>query len=377
MMPRFCSACKLQSSPGAEACVKCGKTFPRVSGAAEPKRPQIPEGRPTRAMGPRGRVDPRLAPSSSASQEVILAKTKRMRALAELNEDLPTQRLVKDDDPPTRAVGTARPAATSPGAKSPEAKSPGATTQSSPGVTTGPSPGPASSATTRRRFKAEDVRAFLCCEPFRPLPLVADHPVVTLGRSRGADLVLPHESVSRTHALVRVLGDAVTVEDRSTYGTHVNGKRVRESPVVVGDVIQVGPYLISVRDRPERSASEMGEEVTRPFRTLGATSEALHGKLERVSLAEVLQTIEFNEKTGTLRVFDDRGVESVLVVYEGAPVYAENEKLRDAEVVHHMLALKRGEFSFQTKIEAGEMSMQGETLTGILLDHSRRVDEAQ
>lgn len=226
-----------------------------------------------------------------------------------------------------------------------------------------------------RKLRPEQIKAYLCCEPFRAVPLAEGHPVA-LGRSRTSDLVLPHESVSRTHALVRVLGDTITLEDKSTYGVHLNGERIQQGPIQIGDMIQVGPYMVAVRDVPDRTAEQMGEEVTRPLRTLGSTSEAMHGRLERVSLAEVLQTIEFNKKTGTLRVFDDAGVASTLVVYEGAPVYAESEDLRDAEVVHHMLKLKRGQFSFSSKVEAGEMSMQGQTVTGILLDFSRLADEA-
>ena len=231
----------------------------------------------------------------------------------------------------------------------------------------------------RRRLRADDIKGFLCCEPFRPVPLADDRPMIMLGRSRNSDLVLPHESVSRAHAVIRVLGDEITLEDKSTYGTVVNGTRVREGTIEVGDVIQIGPYLISVRERPDRTASQMGEEVTRPLRTLSAqqTNEAMSGRLERVSLPEVLQTIEFNQKSGTLRVFDDLGVEAKLVVYEGAPMFAEKgEDLRGEAVVHYMLGLARGQFSFQTKVEAGEMTMEGVTLTGILLDFSRQQDEA-
>lgn len=226
-----------------------------------------------------------------------------------------------------------------------------------------------------RKLRPDQIKGYLCCEPFRAVPLAEGRPI-SVGRSRTADLVLPHESVSRTHALFRVLGETITVEDKSTYGLHLNGDRIQQGPVQVGDLIQLGPYVIAVRAVPDRTAQQMGEEVTRPLRTLGATSEAMHGRLERVSLAEVLQTIEFNKKTGTLRVFDDAGADSILVLYEGAPVYAESEGLRDAEVVHHMLKLKRGQFSFSSKVEAGEMSMQGQTVTGILLDFSRLADES-
>ncbi len=40
-----------------------------------------------------------------------------------------------------------------------------------------------------------------------------------------------------------------------------------------------------------------------------------------------------------------------------------------------MLSLERGNFSFMTKVEAGEMTMSG-TITSMLMEFARNADEA-
>ncbi|MEZ6187243.1 MAG: FHA domain-containing protein [Planctomycetota bacterium] len=216
---------------------------------------------------------------------------------------------------------------------------------------------------------AQRAIAWLRCAPFDPVP-VGVREVFNIGRSKQGDLVLSHPSVSRVHAVIRVSGKKLLLEDRSTYGTWVNGERIMSHALVVGDTITIGPYDVLVeRD----SKGDEDDSDTRPLRTF-ASSEAIGGRIERVSLAEVLQQMEFNQKTGTLSVFSDDGVTGTLVVYDGAPMYAEFGQDRDNQAVIGMLRLKKGSFSFLNKIEPGEMTMQG-TLTGILLEASRQQDE--
>lgn len=210
--------------------------------------------------------------------------------------------------------------------------------------------------------------AWLCCDPFSPVP-IGTKPVLTLGRGADCDMILPHESVSRVHAVVRSVGREMVLEDRSTYGTYLNGERVRSRPVAPGDTLRLGPYEIAVRIQPGRVVTE---DETKPLRTF-ETSEAMQGRLEKVSLAEVLQQIEFNEKTGTLRVWTD-DLQGQLTVYQGKPIWAELGDLDDEDAVIAMLKLERGNFSFMAKVEPGEQSMHG-TLTAILLEASRRQDE--
>tara|TARA_R110002072_G_scaffold297340_1_gene470082 strand:+ start:253 stop:1512 length:1260 start_codon:yes stop_codon:yes gene_type:complete len=417
-LARFCKRCKIQSPPGERACTSCGGQIspegPPRSDSGRHKAEQTTTRRPPARSGagrrPPGspKPPPRPAPPK-ISLHVLLGEEQEQQGPFEYHDFkrlvregrfTPASMVWKKGMPDWVAAATLevlKPLFEPPPASKPAPVKPAADVDTSEDETqrlrleqtkrldpaaanklramAAAIPSAQEAKAPTRKLRPEDVKAFLCCEPFRAVPLTEGKPI-SVGRSRTSDLVLPHESVSRTHALVRVLGDTITVEDKSTYGLHLNGERIQQGPIKIGDLIQLGPYMIAVRAVPDRTAQQMGEEVTRPLRTLGATSEAMHGRLERVSLAEVLQTIEFNQKTGTLRVFDDSGVASTLVVYEGAPVYAESEDLKDSAVVHHMLRLKRGQFSFSSKVEAGEMSMQGQTVTGILLDFSRLADEA-
>jgi len=69
---------------------------------------------------------------------------------------------------------------------------------------------------------------------------VGDEPMV-IGRLPECTLVLSDQNVSRRHAEIRRVGDAVVVTDLgSTNGTKVNGISVREQHLASGDEITVG-----------------------------------------------------------------------------------------------------------------------------------------
>jgi pSer/pThr/pTyr-binding forkhead associated (FHA) protein len=70
-------------------------------------------------------------------------------------------------------------------------------------------------------------------------------PTMRLGRSVGADVVLEHPSVSRRHALiVQRAGKFVLLDDRSTNGIYVNGRRVTEAELRHGDQITLGQVVV-------------------------------------------------------------------------------------------------------------------------------------
>jgi hypothetical protein len=76
---------------------------------------------------------------------------------------------------------------------------------------------------------------------------VLDRRAVVLGRSRECDIVLEDKSVSRRHAELVRHGDGFLLRDLdSTNGSAVNGKRIRESPVLPGDDITLGTVALTL-----------------------------------------------------------------------------------------------------------------------------------
>lgn len=86
----------------------------------------------------------------------------------------------------------------------------------------------------------------------RPLPEELRYDLeqdrVALGRGVGADVRLPHATVSEQHAVVRLDADGyVLVDGESTNGTRVNGEKVvagRKKKLQDGDRISIGVYEI-------------------------------------------------------------------------------------------------------------------------------------
>ena len=73
-----------------------------------------------------------------------------------------------------------------------------------------------------------------------------DH--IRVGREGTNELVLPYMEVSRYHSEFHISGNTITLTDRSTNGTYVNGERVFGKLVVnPGDRIGVGNCLLELR----------------------------------------------------------------------------------------------------------------------------------
>jgi phosphoserine phosphatase RsbU/P len=70
---------------------------------------------------------------------------------------------------------------------------------------------------------------------------VLNQPTTSLGRSPGQDIVLKDPHVSRQHAvIVREGDDYAIVDQRSSYGTYVNGERVDRAVLRDADLLQLG-----------------------------------------------------------------------------------------------------------------------------------------
>jgi pSer/pThr/pTyr-binding forkhead associated (FHA) protein len=214
---------------------------------------------------------------------------------------------------------------------------------------------------------SETTLGYLCCYPFPPVPLKRGDRFV-FGRTRSADIVLPHHSVSRRHGEIRVAGDKIVYEDLSSNGSFLNGKRLSgEVTLRVGDMLTIGPYDLELTLETEGAGVDRSRTSELDFSSL------ISGLLEETSIYEVLQGLEYNAKSGTLSILSGR-LRGALVVREGKPWFANLGDLRDDEAVLKMLELTEGRFIFSNTVEDGSRSMQSR-LTALLLEGSRQQDE--
>lgn len=219
--------------------------------------------------------------------------------------------------------------------------------------------------------------AWLTCAPFDPIPL-GPLPQLRIGRDKACDLCLPHPGVSRQHAVLRVLGRTIHLEDTSTYGTLVNGVKTQTRELRPGDRIAIGPYELRISGvGRENDPSASKGDGTREIRVDHGARQpmVMSGSLEMVPPIELLQGLEFNQKTGTLRVVTPEGLVGAVVVEEGRPLAAKLGQLQGDEAVLAIAQLRAGEFQVLAQLEqAGPTAAS--SLTELLLEANRRLDES-
>jgi hypothetical protein len=90
--------------------------------------------------------------------------------------------------------------------------------------------------------------------------------VFTVGRHPNNDLVLGDLSISRYHCQIRLRQGRYTIYDnQSRSGTFVNGQRIVEHTLRVGDVIRIGPSsLLYMEDRPDRTLTDTQHDLIPP-----------------------------------------------------------------------------------------------------------------
>ncbi len=131
----------------------------------------------------------------------------------------------------------------------------------------------------------------------REIDVTAD--VVTVGKSRQCDVVLPDESISRDHAEIRREGEGYRVVDNgSTNGTFVGSARVSDAFLSPGDVLGLGK--VQLRFIPREARAELLPSENQRFGEVLGRSLAMRkifGLVERVSATDV--TILLDGETGT------------------------------------------------------------------------------
>jgi hypothetical protein len=183
-------------------------------------------------------------------------------------------------------------------------------------------------------------------------PLTEGKPVV-VGRTGEPDMLLSDDLVSRRHARFLLQGSQLVVEDLgSTNGVFVNGKRVGQASLSLGDRVLIGSSILRVT---ERQAGAVDDAVSRQrLEALGAAEAAggaMTGKLEEVPLPDLLQLLQTSKKTGVLTV---QGAQlSRVLLRKGRVAYAvigDRHEVGPAKSLGRMLAWTSGTF----ELVAGE-----------------------
>jgi two-component system NtrC family sensor kinase len=111
-----------------------------------------------------------------------------------------------------------------------------------------------------------------------------DGPTIRIGREASNNIQLHDTEVSRHHAEIRRLDDAITISDaNSSNGTYVNGQRIKQCRLNSGDQLQMGSTLMLYTAPSEENKEDLAKAVK-----IGPTQEEDEGShiVQAVSQAE-------------------------------------------------------------------------------------------
>jgi len=85
--------------------------------------------------------------------------------------------------------------------------------------------------------------------------IVLDKELTTIGRKPDNDIVVDNQAVSGHHAVIKMEGNAVILEDlNSLNGTYINSQKVSKTELFDGDVILIGVHTLNVSCDRSRAA---------------------------------------------------------------------------------------------------------------------------
>ncbi len=101
--------------------------------------------------------------------------------------------------------------------------------------------------------------------------------------------------------------------------------------------------------------------------------KGFEGNLEDLTLVEVIQLLNLNKRSGTLRVESQEN--GVLVFQKGELIHAACGALQGEEAVNKLVTFKTGIFRFEPEMLQVEKNISGSTMN-VLLEACRLMDEA-
>ncbi|MBI3725205.1 FHA domain-containing protein [bacterium] len=208
-----------------------------------------------------------------------------------------------------------------------------------------------------------------------PPILLEDGKTFTFGRQPTCSLPIPSSRVSRLHAEIRWENEKPIVADKnSSNGTFVGGRPVKDHALADGDELEIGPFHCTYRFYdPSAAAAPAADAAMEGTNTIAFKGDLFAGRIGEGGITEVLQTLEFNAKTGTLDVAWREGIASI-TVDKGIPLCAKAGEHQDEDAIFYLLSLKEGRYTFSPEMAGAEKRMKL-SIGGILLEAARRQDE--
>lgn len=244
------------------------------------------------------------------------------------------------------------------------------------------------------------------------IPLQANVPM-TFGRDPSTEIHLPEKKVSRKHAAIRWIGNAnkVELEDlNSLNGTFVNGEQIHGRVYLHHkDRIQVGSFLMEYQDpdsessifelNPQKSDIRATGPISRdswesslasdiPIKQTPQTGGRLiAGRIEELSLPDLLQMLATTRKSGHLVVSTDRieglnetlsrpkGKVASLLIYKGDVISARLGDLEKEDAFYKLIGWRSGFFALFPHHDFSIPDPMQIPLEALLLDAMRVMDE--
>lgn len=219
---------------------------------------------------------------------------------------------------------------------------------------------------------------------------------VVIGRSTDLDMVLVDEMVSRRHAkLVLGAGKVELTDLDSTNGVFVNGERVRQASVGIGDRILVGSNILrlvqlesSGHSKPPTSSSSSEvplvtrRSVRRPRGESGADIR-MSGSLDEIPLPDLLQLFGSSRKDGVLWIDNGESVGRI-VLKTGRIRHAQidspdgtTEPTGVAKSIYRMLTWDHGVFELDPPSSKNYPESAELTVQEVLMEGFRQKDELE
>jgi pSer/pThr/pTyr-binding forkhead associated (FHA) protein len=196
---------------------------------------------------------------------------------------------------------------------------------------------------------------------------------VTLGRGAGADVRLPHVTVSDQHAFIRLESEGYVVLDSdSTNGTRVNGERLtpgRKKRLHDGDLIDVGVYTVvfeGARSSAETVTAERTAELARRLFRASQRGAAIGGpRIVVLSGSEVGKSVAIPEPPAPFRIGRAETCQLVLVDPDVSREHAELTRDFDGITLKNLESKNgitvQGQIVQQRRLRDGDELVLGKT----------------